>query len=80
MELVVELQRALQQAVVWSLPLLGAAWVAGLVGAKLQEAAGAPDPAVSQLPRVLGVALAVALAGPWVARGLGAMLSRALGG
>lgn len=80
MELVGAAQRALAAGLLWSLPLLGAAWVAGLVGARLQEAAGAPDPGVSQLPRVLAVAAALALAGPWVARGLGALLLGALGG
>ena len=80
MELVAHAQRALIDGLLLSLPLLGAAWLAGIAAAKLQEVSGAADPGVSQLPRVLAVAGALALAAPWMARVLGAMILRAIGG
>ena len=64
--LVREAQQALWIALAVSLPVLAAAAVVSLVTAALQAASQIQDPTLSHLPRLLAIAAAVGLAGPWM--------------
>lgn len=67
-ELVALAQRALLLAVLVSLPVLLVAALLGLVSAVFQAATQVHDAALSHFPKFLAVALALALAGPWMGR------------
>jgi len=64
--LVHDAQQALLLVVVVSLPVLGVAAVVGLVTATLQAASQIQDPTLAHLPRLVAVAVALALLGPWM--------------
>jgi type III secretion HrpO family protein len=59
-------QHALLLVIAVSLPVLGVAGVIGLVVAALQAASQIQDPTLAHLPRLVAVALALALVGPWM--------------
>jgi len=61
-------QQALLLVVAVSLPALGVAAVVGLIVAALQAATQVQDPTIAHLPRLLVVAVALALLGPWMGR------------
>jgi flagellar biosynthesis protein FliQ len=64
--LVREAQQALWVAVAVSLPVLVVAAVVSLVAAAFQAASQIQDPTLSHLPRLLAIAAAIALVGPWM--------------
>jgi flagellar biosynthesis protein FliQ len=73
-----------QQALVLSLavvlPVLAVAATIGLVMAVLQAATQVQDPTLAHLPRVVAVAAALAVFGPWMGREIAAFAIRAFSG
>ncbi|HEY3237669.1 MAG TPA: flagellar biosynthetic protein FliQ [Polyangiaceae bacterium] len=59
-------QEALLLAIAVSLPIVAAAALVGLVVAVMQAATQVQDVTLAHLPRLLAVALALAIAGPWM--------------
>jgi type III secretion HrpO family protein len=59
-------QSALLLSVAVSLPVVGVAAIVGLVIAALQAVTQLQDPTIAHLPRLLVVAIALAIAGPWM--------------
>jgi type III secretion HrpO family protein len=64
--LVRDAQEALLLVVAVSLPILGVSSVVGMVIAALQAATQIQDPTLAHLPRLLTVAVALAVLGPWM--------------
>jgi type III secretion HrpO family protein len=73
-------QTALLLAVAVSLPVVGVAAVIGLLVAALQAVTQLQDATIAHLPRFLVVALALALAGPWMGEQIAAFAVQAFGG
>jgi flagellar biosynthesis protein FliQ len=67
-ELVSLAQRALLLSVLVSLPVLLVAAALGLVMAVFQAATQVHDAALAHFPKFVAVAIALALAGPWMGR------------
>lgn len=67
-ELVSLAQRALLLSVLVSLPVLLVAALLGLVMAVFQAATQVHDAALAHFPKFVAVAMALALAGPWMGR------------
>jgi flagellar biosynthesis protein FliQ len=65
-ELVDLARRALVLAVFVSLPVVVVSALVSLVVGAVQSVTHATDPAVSQLPRLVVIALALTIAGPWM--------------
>jgi flagellar biosynthesis protein FliQ len=59
-------QRALLLAVAASVPVLAIGAVVGFLVAALQAASQIQDPTLAHLPRLVAVAAAVAVFGPWM--------------
>jgi type III secretion HrpO family protein len=59
-------QSALLLALLISLPVVGVAAVVGLVVAAFQAATQLQDPTIAHLPRLVAVALALVVIGPWM--------------
>lgn len=53
-----------------ALPIVAAGLLAGLIASILQAVTGWQDAALSQVPRLLAVALVLVVAGPWMATAL----------
>ncbi len=60
-------REALMIAVLLSLPILGAAFVASIVSAALQTFTKVSEPALSHVPRIIAVGAAVIATVPWMA-------------
>ncbi len=73
-------REALILAMALSLPIVAVAALVGLVVSALQTATSLQDAALAHLPKLVAVALATALAAPWMARTLVAFAARAFGG
>lgn len=67
-ELVSLAQRALLLSVLVSLPVLAIAALLGFVMAVFQAATQVHDAALAHFPKFLAVAIALAVAGPWMGR------------
>ncbi|HXX66464.1 MAG TPA: flagellar biosynthetic protein FliQ [Polyangiaceae bacterium] len=65
-KLVHDAQHALLLVVAVSLPVLAAAGLVGLVLAAFQAASQIQDPTLAHLPRMIVVAAALAIFGPWM--------------
>ncbi len=59
-----------------ALPIVGIAAAVGLTVAAFQAASQIQDPTISHLPRLLTVALALAVLGPWMGHQLAAFAER----
>ncbi len=59
-------QEALTLAIVLSLPILGAAFLAGLLSTVLQMFTRVSEPALTHVPRIVAVGLAALIAAPWI--------------
>jgi flagellar biosynthesis protein FliQ len=59
-------ESALLLALLVSLPVVGIAAVVGLVVAAFQAATQLQDPTIAHLPRLVAVALALVVLGPWM--------------
>jgi len=73
-------QEALLLALVVSLPFVAVAALIGLVVAALQAATQIQDATLTHLPRLVGVAGALLLLGPWAAGQIGEFAARVFGG
>ena len=71
-------QEALLLGVLLSLPVVGAAAIVGFAVAVLQAVTQVQDATLAHLPRVLVVALVLAVAGPWMGGEIAAFAVRAL--
>ncbi|MGH7269245.1 MAG: EscS/YscS/HrcS family type III secretion system export apparatus protein [Polyangiaceae bacterium] len=70
-------QQALLLVVAVSLPVLGVGAVAGFVVAAFQAASQIQDPTLAHLPRLLAVAAALAILGPWMGHEIAAFAMHA---
>ncbi len=59
-------REALVLSVILSLPIIGAAFVAGLISSSLQALTRVSEPALTNVPRIASVALAVWITAPWI--------------
>jgi type III secretion protein S len=73
-------QEALLLALAVSLPVVAVAAVVGLVVAVLQAMTQVQDYTLAHLPRLLCVAVALALIGPWMGAEIASFATRVLGG
>lgn len=73
-------REALILATALSLPIVAVAAVVGLLVSALQSATSLQDAALAHLPKLIAVAVATAIAAPWMARTLIAFATRAFGG
>jgi flagellar biosynthesis protein FliQ len=76
--LLFEAKEALVLAAAVSLPVIAVAALVGVVVAALQAATQVQDVTLAHLPRLVAVALALALLGPWMAREVGTFAERML--
>ncbi|HEY6558967.1 MAG TPA: type III secretion system export apparatus subunit SctS [Polyangiaceae bacterium] len=75
-ELTSHAQQALLLSLVVSLPVVGAAAVIGLVVAVLQAATQVQDITLSHLPRLIVVAVVLAIAAPWMGAQIASFAAR----
>lgn len=75
-ELVAHAQEALVLSVVLSLPIVATAAVVSFVVGALQSASQIQDSVIAHLPRLVAVAAALVLAGPWMGHELAAFATR----
>ncbi len=59
-------REALVLILILSMPILGAALLAGLIAAALQTLTRVSEPVLTHVPRIVGVAVAVLVAAPWI--------------
>ena len=78
--LVAYAQQAVLLSLAVALPVLAVAAAVGLVVAVLQAAAQVQDPTLAHLPRVVAVAAALAVLGPWMGREVAAFAIRVFSG
>lgn len=78
--LVGQAQQALMLSLAVAMPALAIAALVGLVVAVLQAATQIQDPTISHLPRLLAVAAALAVFGPWMGRQIVAFAIRVFSG
>ena len=71
-------QQALILAALVSLPVVGLAGVVGLFIAALQASMQVQDPTLAHLPRMLAVAAAVVVLGPWMGHQIAGFAERAI--
>ncbi len=69
-------QQALFLSIAVAAPIVLVASVVGLVVAALQTSMQVHDPAISHLPRLLAVGLALACLGPWMGRQIASFAAR----
>jgi type III secretion HrpO family protein len=74
--LAADAQQALLLAVAVSLPVVGVAALAGLLVAIFQAATQVQDMTLAHLPRLVVVAIALAVAGPWMGSQIAAFAAR----
>lgn len=70
-------QEALLVSLLVSLPVVGLAALIGLIVAVLQAATQVQDVTLAHLPRLVVVAVALALLGPWMGAEIAAFATRA---
>jgi type III secretion HrpO family protein len=73
-------QEALVLSLAVSLPVVGVAALVGLVVAALQAATQIQDVTIAHLPRLVAVALALVLVGPWMGAQIAAFAARVFQG
>lgn len=73
-------QQALMLSLAVAMPALAIAALIGLVVAVVQAATQIQDPTISHLPRLLAVAAALAVFGPWMGRQIVAFAIRVFSG
>lgn len=69
-------QEALLLSIAMALPILAIAAVVGLIVAAFQAASQIQDPTIAHLPRLLTVALGLAILGPWMGHQLASFAAR----
>jgi flagellar biosynthetic protein FliQ/type III secretion protein S len=78
--LLADAQQALVLSIAVALPALAVAAIVGLLTGALQAATQVQDPAVAHLPRLVAVAAALAVLGPWMGREIVAFAARMFAG
>ena len=78
--LVATAQEALLLSIAVSLPVVGVAAIAGLLVAVFQAATQVQDFTLAHLPRLVVVAIALAIAGPWMGSQIAAFAARVFAG
>lgn len=78
--LVATAQEALLLSIAVSLPVVGVAAIAGLLVAVFQAATQVQDFTLAHLPRLVVVAIALAIAGPWMGAQIAAFAARVFAG
>jgi flagellar biosynthesis protein FliQ len=73
-------QEALLLSVAVSLPVVGVAALIGLLVAVFQAATQVQDITIAHLPRLVVVAIALAIAGPWMGGQIAAFATRIFAG
>ncbi|MEZ4226311.1 MAG: type III secretion system export apparatus subunit SctS [Polyangiaceae bacterium] len=73
-------QEALLLSIAVSLPVVGVAAIAGLLVAIFQAATQVQDITLAHLPRLVVVAIALAVAGPWMGSQIAAFAARVFAG
>ena len=73
-------QEALLLSIAVSLPVVGVAALAGLLVAVFQAATQVQDMTLAHLPRLLVVAVTLAIAGPWMGSQVAAFAARVFAG
>lgn len=73
-------REALVLATALSLPIVAVAAIVGLFVSAIQSATSLQDAALAHLPKLIAVAIATALAAPWMARSLMSFAARAFSG
>ena len=73
-------QEALVLSIVVSLPVVGVAALVGLLVAALQAATQIQDVTIAHLPRLVAVAFALVLVGPWMGAQIAAFAARVFQG
>jgi flagellar biosynthesis protein FliQ len=61
-----------------ALPLVGAAFLAGVVSAVVQRLCSVSEPVIGLVPRLLGVGFALVLLAPWIAEQVQSYAERVL--
>jgi flagellar biosynthesis protein FliQ len=79
-ELVMRAQEALLLSVLLPLPIVAVAAVVGLAVAALQAATQIQDITLAHLPRIVAVALALGVFGPWIGQQIAAFAIRMIAG
>jgi flagellar biosynthesis protein FliQ len=79
-QLVADTQQALVLSVLLALPVVGVAALVGLVVAALQAATQIQDITIAHLPRIIAVALALAVFGPWIGQQIAVFAVRMFAG
>ncbi len=79
-ELVARAQEALLLSIAVSLPAVGVAAIAGLLIAVIQAATQVSDITIAHLPRLVAVAITLAVAGPWMGREIAGFAARVFAG
>jgi flagellar biosynthesis protein FliQ len=79
-DLVLLAQEALVLSVMLALPVVAVAAIVGLVVAAVQAATQIQDITIAHLPRLVAVALALAVFGPWMGHQIAAFAIRAFTG
>lgn len=73
-------QEALLLSIAISLPVVGVAAIAGLLVAVFQAATQVQDITLAHLPRLVVVAVALAIAGPWMGSQIAGFAARVFSG
>ncbi len=73
-------QEALLLSIAVSLPVVGVAAIAGLLVAVFQAATQVQDITLAHLPRLVVVAIALAVAGPWMGSQIASFATRVFSG
>jgi type III secretion HrpO family protein len=79
-QLVGHAQEALLLSIAVALPVVAVAALVGLLMAVLQAATQIQDATLAHLPRLLAVAVALAVVGPWMGRQIAAFAARIFAG
>jgi len=79
-QLAANAQEALLLSIAISLPVIGAAALAGLLVAIFQAATQVQDITIAHLPRLVVVAVVLAVAGPWMGQQVAQFAARVFSG
>lgn len=79
-ELAARAQEALLLSIAVALPVIAVAAIVGILVAVVQAATQIQDITIAHLPRLLAVAVALAVLGPWMGRQIAAFAARIFAG
>lgn len=79
-ELLLRAQEALLLSIAVTLPVIGVGAIVGLLVAVVQAATQIQDATIAHLPRLLAVAVALSVMGPWMGRQIATFAARIFAG